>query len=294
MAVPSASISFPSTSADTFRQHLRTSNRILVLVGAGLSAASGLATYRGVGSDGLWRGKHNPQKLASLDAFENDPVLVWDLFAHRLKQANDASPNAGHAALAGFAKARGKDEVLVLSMNVDGLCSRAGTPSDQLLNLHGSLSELKCSSDGCKYEARPDYSRHTFLDYILTPSSEPEPSITKDTLPHCPQCHGLLRPGVVLFGESLPKAATDVADAYIRDSHSGLDLMLVVGTLATVWPASSYVDEAVEKGARVAMVNIDRGNLIPEGAELSLSERDWFFVGDAAELLPRLLAPFDA
>lgn len=108
-------------------------------------------------------------------------------------------------------------------------------------------------------------------------------------LPHCPKCKtAVLRPAVVWFGEPLPKATIATADKFIQDSEK-IDLCLVIGTTAQVWPAAGYVDEAVEKGARVAIVNIDIGDLIPGGGELGLTDRDWFFRGDAAVLVPAML-----
>jgi len=261
MALPSATISFPSRSLHTFHEQLKHSTRILALLGAGLSASSGLATYRGVGSGGLWRGQ-DPAELVRPEAFKRDPALVWSLHQDRRRQALEAEPSEGHYALARLAEKKGRDGFLMLSMNVDGLCSRAGVPADQLLELHGSLFDLRCSGDGC--------------DYAEKLNTDKDMGASEDGLPKCPKCQThLLRPAIIWFGEAMNKSTVAAADAYIQNFDK-IDLILVVGTTAQVWPASGYVDAAIEKGARVAMVNIDRGDLIPGGGELGLTDRDWF------------------
>ena len=110
-----------------------------------------------------------------------------------------------------------------------------------------------------------------------------------EVLPSCPACHGLLRPGVVWFNETLPHPVLDAIDEFLAVSAT-LDLMLVIGTRATVYPAAGYVEEARRLGARVAVVNIDAADLPPGG----LTERDWMFVGDASEVVPLLLAGEEA
>lgn len=288
MALPSATISFPSRSTYTFHQHLKNSKRILALIGAGLSASSGLATLRGVGSDGLWQ-THDVSKLLRPEAFERDPQLVWSFHQERRQQALDAQPNEGHVALAKLAEKKGADGFLALCMNIDGLCTRAGHPTDQLLELHGSLFNLKCSNGSCNYIEKGN------LDMSLGASASPAPkegeAPSKDiTIPKCPRCHSNLRPDIMWFSEALPKDAVAAASSFL-DKAEPVDLVLVIGTTAQVWPAAGYVDTAIEKGARIAMVNVDRGDLIPSSGELGLTDRDWFFIGDAAQLLPELLKP---
>ena len=257
MALPSATISFPSHSIATSQEHLRSSKRVLALLGAGLSASSGISTFRGVGSEGLWHG-HDPAKLATTAAFDKNPQLVWSLYNHRRDQALAAEPNAAHLALAELAKRRGKNGFMALSMNIDGLCSRTGHTAEQLLEVHGSLFDLKCSAADCDYLDKGNLTRN-----IIRSQGSPE-CITPQAnqLPYCPKCNQarVLRPNIVWFGESLPKDTVHAADTWIAESEH-IDLVLVIGTTAQVWPASGYVDAAIEKGARVAMVNADRGRL---------------------------------
>jgi NAD-dependent deacetylase sirtuin 5 len=111
------------------------------------------------------------------------------------------------------------------------------------------------------------------------------PSVTIADLPMCPKCHeGLLRPGVVWFGESLPSKVLNTVDSFINDSAK-IDLIMVIGTSASVYPAAAYVDDAREKGARVAVINADRADE-PAGG---LDDNDWFFEGDAAQIIPDIL-----
>jgi NAD+-dependent protein deacetylase sirtuin 5 len=278
MALPEATISFPSTSITTFHEHLRNSKRILALLGAGLSASSGLSTFRGVGSDGLWQ-KHDPAKLATPKAFADDPKLVWKFYQDRRRQTLEAQPNAGHEALAKLSERMGAGGCMVLTMNIDGLSQRAGHPKEQLLELHGSLFNLKCSNKECDFRD----------DDNLDPDLLRESADSDSSLPTCPICRNLLRPDIVWFTEALSKTITDKADQWIAEKP--IDLVLVIGTTAQVWPAAGYVDSAIEQGARVAMVNIDRGDLIPGSGELGLTSKDWFFVGDSAEVVPRMLEP---
>lgn len=194
-----------------------------------------------------------------------------------------AEPNAAHVALANMAKQMDSERLLVLSMNIDGLSSRAeyrASGNVTLLELHGSLFSLKCSSRDC------DYVEKNNVDRNLIPADVPDDQLT---LPKCPKCHSLLRPNIVWFNEPLPASVTKKADSWI--AAAPIDLVLVIGTTAQVWPASGDVDSAIEQGARVAMVDIDRGDLIPGSGELGLTSRDWLFVGDAAELVPAMLEP---
>ena len=255
----------------------------MALLGAGLSASSGLSTFRGVGSDGLWQNQ-GPAKLATPQAFAENPELVWRFYQDRRRQSLEAQPNTAHLALASLAKVMGRDGCMILSMNIDGLCARAGHPKDQLMELHGSLFDLKCASKECSYVEK-DNSDVDFLS-----GHEIQEGNAVITLPTCPECKSLLRPNIVWFTEALPTDIVAAADAYIADSDH-IDLMLVIGTTAQVWPAAGYVDSAIEKGARVAMVNIDRGDLIPGSGELGLTHKDWFFTGDSAEIVPQMLEP---
>ncbi|OTB11853.1 hypothetical protein K445DRAFT_358295 [Daldinia sp. EC12] len=279
----------PRTSIEDFRELLKSSNRVLALCGAGLSAASGLPTFRGAG--GLWR-NHEPTSLATPTAFMRDPALVWLFYAWRRHMALKANPNRGHYALAELAKK--KDDFLCLTQNVDGLSPRAGHPEAKLKLLHGSILDNKCFNDNCDY-----IDRNNLSDPVcpaLAPAAEdyppgqtiplldpyvPAPSIKVEDLPHCPQCKtGLLRPGVVWFNEPLDKQM--LADINNWILQGPIDIMLVVGTAAVVFPAAGYTQQAIDQGAIVAVVNPD-----PESRE-GLIDEDFFFQGDASELLPKL------
>ncbi|KAI0097162.1 DHS-like NAD/FAD-binding domain-containing protein [Daldinia grandis] len=279
----------PRTSIKEFKELLGSSNRVLALCGAGLSAASGLPTFRGAG--GLWR-NHEPTSLATPTAFKKDPGLVWLFYAWRRHMALKANPNRGHYALAELAKE--KENFLCLTQNVDGLSPRAGHPESKLGLLHGSILDNKCFNDDCDYidrnnlsdpvcpalaPAAEDYPPGQTLP--LLDSNVPVPLIKVEDLPHCPNCKtGLLRPGVVWFEEPLDEQMLTDVDNWI--SQGRIDIMLVIGTAAVVYPAAGYAHEAVEQGAIIAVVNTD-----PDSAE-GLLDEDFFFQGDASELLPKL------
>ncbi|KUJ23156.1 DHS-like NAD/FAD-binding domain-containing protein [Mollisia scopiformis] len=287
----------PSTDIQEFHDVLKSSKRIMALCGAGLSAASGLGTFRGAG--GMWR-NHKATALATPEAFERDPGLVWLFYSYRRHMALQAKPNAGHYALVEASKRM--RSFLTMSQNVDGLSQRAKHPRDQLKLLHGSLFDIKCFS--CDYIELNNFD-DPFHPLLAIDSDEDarlaaaanngestkvktKPILPKN-LPHCPSCKtGLLRPGVVWFGEPLPEDTVAEIDSFIDEDK--VDLMLVIGTTATVYPAAGYVDEARKKGARVAVVNMDGldGEL---GAASNLKRGDFLFQGDAAKILPEILKP---
>lgn len=305
------STQIPINDLESFQEHLRKSTRILALLGAGLSAASGLPTFRGSG--GLWRDQE-AVSLATPEAFEADPGLVWQFYSYRRHMALNAKPNPAHYALAELAKT--KPEFVTLSQNVDGLSPRAGHPNDQLLLIHGSLFDVKCSGFGCKYVEPNNYTdplvpaleipregpqpepsignaTSSLMDAVryksshreadISNSAVPLPSLSAEELPQCPQCKSaLLRPGVVWFGEALPGDALKSLDAFISDRRQ-IDLCIVIGTSAKVYPAAGYVDIARYNGARVAVVNTDINDKPGK-----MAKGDWFFEGDASVLVPKL------
>ncbi|KAK5078454.1 hypothetical protein LTR64_003133 [Lithohypha guttulata] len=306
----------PSMLAD-FRSHLQKSRRICALLGAGLSASSGLPTFRGAG--GLWR-THDATVLATPQAFRADPSLVWHFYSYRRHMALNAKPNAAHHALAQLAKH--KPQFITLSQNVDGLSTRAGHPPEQLKLLHGSLYDLKCTDQRkCGYKESNNYTDPIVPSLVIpqggdvaasdetTTDSSSQidhtknlihgldisdikhdiPTIQTSDLPQCPSCQkALLRPGVVWFGESLPEDVMADVDAFFSSAEP-IDLMLVVGTSAVVYPAAGYIQFAKHKGARVAVVNPDpsSGNSL----DLGPGGKDWFFMEDAAKILPEMLRP---
>ncbi len=234
--------------SDALRSLLTGKDPILVLTGAGVSAESGLATFRGPG--GLWEGR-DPTELATPEAFEDDPDTVWRFYAWRRTQAAAAQPNRGHLALAALERLRGN--VLLATQNVDGLHERAG--SVRVLRLHGSLWRLRCVAEGTEHED-------------LTPDVSPLP-------PRC-RCGALLRPGVVWFGEALPARALAEAAAAARRAA----LVIVVGTSSLVYPAASLPIAAREAGAYVVEVN-------PEPTPLSSLAHERL-CGRSGEILPRI------
>ncbi|KAF2091771.1 silent information regulator protein Sir2p [Saccharata proteae CBS 121410] len=310
-----ATSAIPAGDLESFQRHLQSSDRILALLGAGLSASSGLPTFRGAG--GLWR-SHDAMSLATPEAFDAAPGLVWQFYSYRRHMALKAQPNPAHFALAELA--RKKEGFMTLSQNVDGLSQRAGHPPSQLQLLHGSLFDVKCSSFFCDYKQAENYADPIVpalaiptADELSSPSStsprngttapsstlpnhqqEPQqheldisdpttplPDLSHSHLPHCPKCTtGLLRPGVVWFNELLPRDTLETIESWI-DSSERIDLILVIGTSSKVYPAAGYVDRARAKGARVAVINVERTDVVAEG--------DWFFQGDAGRVVPEVL-----
>lgn len=234
------------------RQWLAQAQHIAVLSGAGISAESGVPTFRDA-QTGLWA-RFRPEDLATEDAFRVNPKLVWDWYAMRRDMLRPARPNAGHLALAAFA-ARHPDKLTLITQNVDGLHERAGSPA--VLPLHGNI----------------------YQDQWL---SAPQPCCDPDwteagSPPHCAGCGNLLRPAVVWFGEALPLAALEAAQKAARTCG----VMLVVGTSGVVYPAAGLARSAQQAGAKVVVVNT---------APTALDEiADALLCGPAAEILPTLL-----
>ena len=235
---------------DSVRQWLRDACSIVVLTGAGVSAESGVPTFRG--NHGLWK-QYRAEDLATPGAFARDPKLVWEWYDWRRSLIAEAKPNPGHYALAA-AEARARKFTLI-TQNVDGLHELAG--SRNVLRLHGSIWMLRCLE--CRRE-RED-------------RSTPLPEIP----PRC-ECGGMLRPGVVWFGEALPSKIWQEAEKAARQA----DLFLLIGTSAMVYPAAGLASMAKSSGARVVEINIE---------ETGLSDSiDEFLQGPSGELLPQLIA----
>ncbi len=237
---------------DTVATALAEARGVVVLTGAGVSAESGLRTFRG--TDGWWRG-HDPLSLATPEAFEADPALVSEWYDERRLAALAAHPNRAHEALAALERhvldAGGR--FLLVTQNVDGLHRRAG--SEAVLELHGNFTVWRDHRSGRR----------------VTPPPTPFPSH-----PQPGPDGGLLRPDVVWFGEALPARALADADAAL----SWCDLLLVVGTSAVVYPAAGLIERAAASGARCVEVNLE-----PSAA--SVHDR---LVGPAGEVVPRLVA----
>lgn len=208
-----------------------------VLTGAGMSAESGIPTFRDA-QTGLWA-RFDPYVLASPEGFARDPETVWAWYESRRRQVMSAQPHAGHLALAQLAALPHFDEFTVVTQNVDDLHERAGCTN--VVHLHGSLFAPRCMACGTPYR----------LD-AGTPAPDPAPRIAP---PSCSTCGGMVRPGVVWFGESLPEHAWQLA----MQAAARADLMLVVGTSSQVYPAAGLPDEVRQAGGRVAVINPDEG-----------------------------------
>ena len=230
-------------------EKLMHAGRVAVLSGAGVSAESGVPTFRG--TDGLWR-RYRAEDLATPEAFERDPTLVWEWYDWRRQLIARCEPNPAHHAIA--ALEAGVPEFLLITQNVDGLHRKAG--SRKMVELHGNLWRVRCLSE----------------DTITENAEAPLASIP----PRC-ACGGLLRPDVVWFGEPLSTEA--IRQAY--DAAETCDLMLVVGTSALVQPAASLPMIAKAHGAYVVEVNLE-----PTPFSALADEAHH---GKAGEILPRLL-----
>jgi NAD-dependent deacetylase len=231
-------------------ERLRQAARVTVLTGAGMSADSGVPTFRDA-ETGLWS-QVDLEAVATPAGFRSDPERVWAWYAERRRGMDAARPHAGHLALASWADAG--VSLSIVTQNIDRLHQRAG--SRDVIELHGNLAEARCGS--------PD------PHVRLWSPDEPLP-------PRCERCGQLLRPNVVWFGELLPRVAVARAEA----ATLGADVFLVVGTSAVVEPAASLPWWAAEAGALVIEVNPER-----TGASHTA---DLHVVGTAAEVLPSLV-----
>ena len=249
-------------SRERARALLADARAVVVLTGAGVSAESGVPTFRGPG--GLWK-SFRPDELATPEAFARDPRLVWEWYAWRRALVSDCLPNAAHRALAEWALRR--ESVTIVTQNVDGLHARAAReaavgrdPAPALpVEVHGSLLRDRCS--GC--------------DARTTPVAVDATSAA--TLPRCTHCRSLLRPDVVWFGEMLDEAVLATADA----AAASADVCLVVGTSALVHPAASLPLRTWAHGGVVIEVNPEETPLT-RMAEVSIR-------GSAAEVVPTLV-----
>jgi NAD-dependent deacetylase len=237
------------TDLEQAREWLAQATAVAVLTGAGISAESGVPTFRGAG--GLWK-EHKPEELASAEAFDKDPRLVWEWYNWRRELIAKAVPNPGHKALVQL-EIR-KPRFTLITQNVDGLHDLAG--SGKMLKLHGDIWRMRCTECGANFPNR----------------RVPLPKIP----PHC-ACGGLARPGVVWFGEPLP-------DGMIKEAEhaaAAAQVFLVVGTSAMVHPAASLIPYAKQAGAKVIEINVE-----PTGATRMV---DLALQGPSGELLPKLL-----
>jgi NAD-dependent deacetylase len=230
---------------------LRHATRVTVLTGAGISAESGIPTFREA-LTGLWE-RFDPEELATPQAFRRNPQLVWDWYAERRARVADARPNPGHYALAEIEQR--VPEFTLLTQNVDGLHREAG--SRHVIELHGNIRRVRCADEGIVVERWVE---------------------GKERPPRCPQCGGLLRPDVVWFGEDLSEGALEAA----WRAADECDLFLSVGTSNLVVPAASLPWQAHRQGAPVIVINTTA-----DGQHSGLGIHH--LVGKAGDVLPVLV-----
>jgi NAD-dependent deacetylase len=229
---------------------LRTCGNVAALTGAGVSQESGLRTFRDT-KDGLWA-QYRPEDLATPEAFERDPTLVWEFYAMRRLKTGEVQPNPGHVALAEMG--RRLNHFTLITQNVDGLHQRAG--STGVIELHGNITRVRCTR-ACG----------VFTEWEDVPGS----------IPACPKCGAKLRPDVVWFGEMLPHAELNAAMQAARTCQA----FFSIGTSGLVQPAASLAFMAKQKGAIVVEINAEVTPLTDSA--------DYFLQGKSGEILPELV-----
>ena len=231
--------------------------RIVILTGAGISVASGLRPYRGIG--GIWEDAE-VERFGHVSVLEREPHAVWQLFGGLRETLKTAQPNAAHIALSRFENdLRVGQEFLLVTQNVDGLHQKAG--SKNILELHGTIHRTKCSSSNCQSQAFTDSHSHL------------------EQLPLCTNCGAAMRPDIVLFGEQLPFEVMHQTKKALRD----VDLFIAIGTSGTVSPASGFVRSAEYAGARTILVNVE-----PMKHHNKAFQEE--ILGKAEEILPQLFS----
>jgi NAD-dependent deacetylase len=206
--------------------------RVLVITGAGVSAESGIPTFRG--TDGYWRNL-DPAKLATPEAFARDPKLVWEWYRERRQRIRNARPNAAHEAIAKLAQHA--DEFLLVTQNVDDLHARAGLPMEKMVQIHGDIFVTHCSR--CHFSRRDSKHDHEQQQ--------------EEIVPRCLKCDALMRPGVVWFGEQLPWNELQRVENYL--DRETCDLVIVAGTTATFGYIIDWALRASRGGGELVEVN---------------------------------------
>lgn len=266
----------PSSDMAKFREIYRTSRRVAVLTGAGVSAESGVPTFRGAG--GFWR-TWQAQELATPGAFRRNPSLVWEFYHYRREVMHTKNPNPAHLALAEAEQhltAQGR-HLVIITQNIDELHFKAG--SKNVIELHGSLFRTQCSKCG-EVRANTD----SPICHALAGKGAPDPKaedarIPDSELPRCVTCSGLLRPNVVWFGEGLDPDVLSRAEDELRTC----DLCLVVGTSSVVYPAAMFAPQVAARGVPVAEFNLE--------ATPATDSFGFHFEGPCGTTLPIALAP---
>lgn len=266
----------PSSDMASFRDVFRSAQHVVALTGAGISAESGVPTFRGAG--GLWR-KYNAQDLATPSAFLANPSLVWEFYHYRRDLVLQKRPNAAHIALANAEKQFEKEgrTFVVITQNIDELHRAAGTQN--LLELHGTLFKTRCTKCG-----HIDINKDNPITPSLSGKGAPDPNspdaaVPAGELPRCKKCAGLLRPHVVWFGESLEPDVLAKADEELKRC----DLCLVIGTSSVVYPAAMFAPEVAARGVPVAEFNLE--------ATSGTENFGFHFDGPCGTTLPEALSP---
>jgi NAD-dependent deacetylase len=216
--------------------------RVFVLTGAGVSAESGIPTFRG--KDGYWRNL-DPTKLATPEAFARDPQLVWDWYRERRQRIRTARPNAAHEAIARLAQRT--DEFLLVTQNVDDLHARAGLPAQKIVQIHGNIFVTRCS--------RCEFDRHEYEH------------AHEVGIPRCSRCSTLMRPGVVWFGERLDGNELERVEDFL--DGGACDVVIVAGTTATFGYIIDWALRGSRDGAELIEVNPEETALSPFATRLA-------------------------
>ncbi len=228
---------------------IRSARSMAVLTGSGISAESGVPTFRDA-QTGLWE-KYDPLQLATPEAFLENPELVWSWYKWRRQLIKNAAPNPGHFSLVDFESKF--DNFTLITQNVDGLHQRAG--SKNIIELHGNINRSRCWRDNHQFDVPPD---------------------NCPKLPLCPICSQFLRPDVVWFGEEMPVEELETASS----AASSCDIFFSIGTSAVVYPAASLIPMASSQGAAIVEINLE---LTPIS-----TLADYFLQGKSGQILPNL------
>lgn len=276
MPRPSRRPSVPSNNLEEFQKLFDKAKHVVVLTGAGISAESGIPTFRGSG--GLWR-KYKAQELATPSAFALDPGKVWQFYSYRREVALSKEPNQAHYALAAAEEKFTKEgrRLIVVTQNIDELHQRSG--SKNIIELHGTLFKTRCTKCG---DVAANY--QCPITAALENKGDPDPNtpefkVSVEELPSCNinNCNGLLRPHVTWFNESLDADVLAATDAEL----DACDLCLIIGTSSLVYPAAAFAPSVAARGVPVAEFNIE--------PTPSTRAFDFYFEGKCGSTLPRAL-----
>ncbi|ETW74594.1 hypothetical protein HETIRDRAFT_57382 [Heterobasidion irregulare TC 32-1] len=270
----------PSTSIVEFREALRASRNIVAIAGAGLSAASGIPTFRDSG--GYWK-NFDLNSIATPQSFQTNPNSVWQFYLDKYVEALQAQPNPAHLAVAVLCiperlHVLAPEAIFTLvTQNVDGLTHSPSTSPYPMFEMHGRLDEVLCTLCGQREKITKGLLSVPLEDYSVRTDVEKQALL--NDLPRCSHCSSLLRPGVVWFEET-PLHLREIWDIIDR-----ADMCLVIGTSSTVQPAAGFAHVVSERGGTVAVFNLK--------LEESDDEPDFLFLGSCEQTLPRVLFAID-